>query len=218
MSRPKMAEAAMLNKWSQAVYNAQRRPEIANLLKEYTYDISKMSEGAALMDETITISKKNQTETDEASAAYAIYEKNYDALVDLYKIDRKKAKTILRKDPVTLDRLLLTGSFPEPYIKLTASATKLYEEISSDKALQAKLAPVKISVPDATSRLKLINAVKDTRYNWNAERGQSEDATIAKDEAFAKMDDWMDDFYGIAKIALADHPQYLEALGLVVKR
>ena len=44
------------------------------------------------------------------------------------------------------------------------------------------------------------------------------DATIAKDEALAKMDDWMVEFYGIARIALEDHPQYLEALGIVVKR
>jgi len=80
------------------------------------------------------------------------------------------------------------------------------------------VAKVKITPADVTSRMSLINIVKETRSVWQAEKGQSEDATIAKDQAMAKMDDWMDDFYAMAKLALADHPQYLEALGIVVKR
>ncbi|NLT49572.1 MAG: hypothetical protein GXX85_01480, partial [Ignavibacteria bacterium] len=47
--------------------------------------------------------------------------------------------------------------------------------------------------------------------------GESEDATKEKDAAFAKMDKWMSDFYAVARIALEDKPQLLEALGKIVK-
>jgi len=212
------SESSLLNKWGQAIFNAQNRPEIATLLKEYGYDIPQLNEGDALLNETVAISKKSDTEGDEATEASAIYTKNFDKLTELYKIDRNKAKTLFRNDPVLLSRLQLAGSCPEPYLKLTQSGTKLYEEILGDKDLQAKVAKVKITPADATSRINLIKAVQESRTVWQAEKGQSEDATIAKDNAMAKMDDWMDDFYAMAKLALADHPQYLEALGIVVKR
>ncbi len=38
-----------------------------------------------------------------------------------------------------------------------------------------------------------------------------------KDAAFAKIDDWMSEFYAEAKIELEDNPQLLEALGKTVK-
>jgi len=218
MSRPNQSESSILDKWRQAIFNAQNRPEIVILLKEYGYDIPQLTEGDDLLNVTVLTWKKNAIEGDEATEASAIYSKNLDKLTELYKIDRNKTKTLFRNDPVLLSRLQLAGSFPEPYLKLTNSATKLYEEILGDKDLQAKVAKVKIPLADVTSRMSLINVVKEARSNWQAEKGQSEDATIAKDQAMAKMDDWMDNFYAMAKLALMDHPQYLEALGIVVKR
>ncbi len=40
---------------------------------------------------------------------------------------------------------------------------------------------------------------------------------MIKDDAMAKLDDWMDDFYAVAKIALDEKPQYLGALGIRVR-
>jgi hypothetical protein len=49
------------------------------------------------------------------------------------------------------------------------------------------------------------------------EKGESQDSTKAKDAAFAKLDDWMSEFYAVAKIALEDNPQLLESLGKFVR-
>jgi hypothetical protein len=38
-----------------------------------------------------------------------------------------------------------------------------------------------------------------------------------KDTAFAKLDDWMSEFYAVPRIGLEDNPQLLESLGKVVK-
>ena len=46
---------------------------------------------------------------------------------------------------------------------------------------------------------------------------RAQEATKKKDAAFAKMDNWMSEFYAFARIALEDQPQLLEALGKVVK-
>ncbi|WP_439182311.1 hypothetical protein [Carboxylicivirga taeanensis] len=55
------------------------------------------------------------------------------------------------------------------------------------------------------------------RTTYLLEVGESEAATKAKDEALGKLDRWMSEFYAVARIALEDQPQLLEALGKAVK-
>jgi len=69
-------------------------------------------------------------------------------------------------------------------------------------------------VAEAQTQIKL---VEDKRAIYLREKGESEDATQKKDKAFAEIDRWMSDFYAVARIALEDRPQLLEALGKVVK-
>ncbi len=56
-----------------------------------------------------------------------------------------------------------------------------------------------------------------THEEYLREVGESQDATKQKDAAFAEIDDWMRDFYAVARIALEDHPQLLETLGILVR-
>lgn len=49
------------------------------------------------------------------------------------------------------------------------------------------------------------------------EKGESQDATKLKDTAFGELDDWMREFYAVAKIALEDNPQLLESLEKFVR-
>ncbi len=79
------------------------------------------------------------------------------------------------------------------------------------------MARLAITPEQLTAGKTLLTELETARAEYLKEKGESQEATKIKDAAFAKMDDWMSEFYAVARIALEDKPQLLEALGKVVK-
>jgi hypothetical protein len=212
-TRPKISEAKTLEQYRVTFENTESQPQIASTMAEY----GKVAEGKTLYETTRLAFDSNQTETDEASASYAVFETKKDQLDNTYSTHRKKAKVVFRDDSVTADKLEISGTMPVAYVKWLESVRKFYKIAIADPDIQTKLARLKISLDDLNAAKALIPEVETLRAKYLKEKGESQDATTVKDTAFAKLDDWMSEFYAVAKIAMEDNPQLLEALGLVVK-
>jgi len=217
MTRPKLSEAALLERNRVALENAELQPEIASAMTDIGYDATKIAEGKNLLAATQQAYGFNKTEDDETSEAYSSFEVNYDAIDEIYRKHRRKAKVIYRKDPLMLEKLNIDGQMPESYAKWLEVVEKFYTEAIADTAIQEKLARLKIEVEELNAVQAQIGELKIARAAYRREVGESQEATKKKDAAFAKMDDWMSEFYAFARIALEDQPQLLEALGKVVK-
>jgi hypothetical protein len=216
-SRTKLTDAATLELYRVALENAETQPEIASIMAELGYDSTAIAEGKALLEETRNAYNLNKTEDDESSAAYANFTNKKVQLEDTYSIHRKKAKVVFRNDAVTAEKLSITGSMPRSYVKWLETAKKFYSVAATDTEIQGKLARLKISAEDITAANTLTAELEQARAEYLREKGESQDATKAKDAAFAKIDDWMSEFYAVARIGLEDSPQLLEALGKVVR-
>ena len=216
-TRPKNSEADTLELYRVALDNAENQTEIATIMAELGYDSTVIREGKTLLSETRAAYDLNKTEDDETSAAYADFSSKKEQLEDTFTLHRKKAKVVFRNDSLTSDKLAISGAMPRTYIKWLEAAKKFYSVASSDTDIQSKLARLKISADDLTAVNTLITELEAARAEYLKEKGESQDATKAKDSAFAKMDDWMSEFYAIAKIGLEDNPQLLEALGKTVR-
>ena len=216
-SRTKLTDAETLELYRVALENAENQSEIATIMADLGYDSTVIGEGKALLEETRNAYDLNKTEDDETSAAYADFSSKKEQLENTYNIHRKKAKVVFRNDSLTADKLAISGAMPRTYIKWLESAKKFYNVSSTDTDIQSKLARLKISVDDLTVANTAISALETARAEYLKEKGESQDATKAKDSAFAKIDDWMSEFYAVARIGLEDNPQLLEALGKVVR-
>ena len=216
-TRPKKSEADMLELYRVALENAETQPEIATIMAELGYDSANITEGKNILAETRTAYDFNKTEDDETLTAYSGFSTKKEQLEDMFNIHRKKAKVIFRNDAVTAEKLAITGSMHRTYVKWLEAARKFYSVAAADTEIQSKLARLKISVDDITAANTLIADLEKARAEYLREKGESQDATKAKDAAFAKIDDWMSEFYAVARIGLEDSPQLLEALGKVVR-
>ena len=217
-TRPKISEAKTLEQYRVTFENTESQPQIASTMAEYGYDSAKVAEGKSLYETTRQSFDSNQTETDEATTAYALFETKKDQLDDIYSAHRKKAKVIFRDDSVTADKLEISVSMPVAYVKWLETVRKFYKISIADTEIQTKLSRLKITTDDLNAANALIPEVETLRAAYLKEKGESQDATTIKDTAFANLDDWMSEFYAVAKIAMEDNPQLLEALGLVVKK
>lgn len=216
-SRTKLTDAETLELYRVALENAKNQSEIATIMSELGFDSAKIAEGKDLLAKTRSAFDLNKTEDDETSAAYANFSSKKSQLENSFTLHRKKAKVVFRNDSLTADKLAITGAMPRAYIKWLETAKKFYSVASTDTDIQTKLARLKISVEDITAANTLISELEAARIEYLREKGESQDATKAKDAAFAEIDDWMSEFYAVAKIGLEDNPQLLEALGKTIK-
>ena len=210
-------EAEALEQYRVSFENVEKQPEIATIMAEFGYDETLLTEGKTLLTKTRAAFDFNKKEDDETSEAYKNFTTLKENLATTYTLHRKKAKVIFRKESTTLNKLSLSGSLPTAYIKWLETVKKFYAVASADSDIQSKLVRLKITTEELNGTIEQISNLELARAEYLREKGESQDATKQKDKAFGEIDDWMSEFYAVAKIALEDNPQLLESLGKFVR-
>lgn len=216
-AKTKQTESATLELYRIALENAENQPAIATIMSELGYQSATLAEGKALLDQTRKAYNFNKTEDNETIEAYSLFVDKKSELESLYSLHRKKAKVIFRKDAVMAGKLAITGCLSRVFVTWLETVKTFYTEVSANEDIQNKLVRLKITAEELNTANSLIHEVETARSEYLREVGESQDATKVKDAAFAKMDDWMSEFYAVARIGLEDNPQLLEALGKVVR-
>mgnify|MGYP003624494825 CR=1 FL=1 len=216
-SRTKLTDTETLEQYRVALDNAKKQADIASIMTALGFGPEIIDEGVSLLAITRQAYDGNQTEDDETNAAYAGFANKKASLNDIFNMHRKKAKVVFRNDPLVSDKLAISHGKERTYIRWVESAKKFYSVAIADADIQAKLIRLKVSLEDLTAANTLITEMEAARSLYLQEKGESQEATRIKDEAFYSIDDWMSEFYAVAKIGLEDKPQLLEALGKMVR-
>jgi len=213
----KETEVQTLEDYRIALENAVNQTEIATTMAEFGYDATKIAEGKQFLEATVLAYNTNKQEDDETVASRSDFDNKKAALTKTYAMQRKKAKIVFRNDEVILKKLDLTGAVPKAYASWLQLLKTFYNGIQSDPAIQSKLTVLQLTSEDVSNGLVAITELETARSLYLKEIGESQDATKAKDQAFELIDKWMMDFNAVARIAMKDRPQLLEALGLLVR-
>ena len=106
---------------------------------------------------------------------------------------------------------------PQAYVKWMEVVKKFYATATTDAQIQTKMVRLRVTPEGLNAANTKVSELEIARSGYVREKGESQDATLAKDQAFAKLDEWMSEFYAVAKIGLEDSPQLLEALGKTIR-
>ena len=213
----KSSNLMVLEKYRVALTNVASQPDIAGLMAECGYTAEKLKNGKDLLAACREAYYSSTTERDKMQTASKIYQRKWKLFKQTFTVHRNIAKVACRKDEIAAGLLSVDGPAPKSYLKWIDAARKLYTKALASEEYLQRLAVLKLPEEEINESLKQIDGLEASRSEYLKEKGISENATDAKKKAFQKIDDWMGDFYAVAKIAFMDQPQLQEALGRVVK-
>lgn len=197
--------------------NLAKDLDLKTELAEYGYDDAKISEGKVLYDKARQTFDANTKETREETTASLAFQEIYQQTLENYATDRKKARIIYEDNEEASRSLHLKGRTAQVTAKALEEIRAFYQALDTTESLLTPLAQLKITSERVKSQLKNLEETDKKYADYLKEKGESQQATKDKNNAFEALDKWVSKFFKIAKIALEDRPQLLESLGKLVR-
>ena len=200
-----------------ALDNAKTTSEILNLLTPLGYGNAKLTEGIQVRDDLhtkyqdqIRLYAQQQESTDRLKKA------QQDAKI-LYDRHFGIAKALLKQKPELMTRLGMKGARATKLSLWLEQADQFYRESLADADIMTLLAPGGLDADVLDEGKIAIQHVGEMDNAQESAKGLAQQSTQVRNEAYFTFKTWMDRFWKIADVALAESPQWQERLGRVVK-
>jgi hypothetical protein len=181
------------------------------------YSESKLNEGAALLNDAKTIVENQRKEYGEVDEAQDRYESERKAANDDYMDTIRICRVAFKDDVKAITTLELNGRRARTISGWLEQTTSFYRSLLSNDEWKAALANFGQTEEKLTTRLNAIEQVALASEAVKKEMGDAQNATRERDMKLEELAEWVNDYEVIARIALADKPQLLEKIGIVVK-
>ncbi|MCP4429147.1 MAG: hypothetical protein GY803_32070 [Chloroflexi bacterium] len=197
------------------IENGQSVPEIAAALAVYGFDAAKMQIGADLLTAAVDLHAVQKQEYSEQYAATSALNEARAAADKVYSTHRKLAKLALRDEPEAQKALLLHERKKGALDPWLGQAGIFYKNALGNQEALTALGRYNITTELLTAAQAAVVQVAHLNAAQEQERSEAQRATQERDAALDALHEWYSEFRALARIALADDPQLLEALGIV---
>jgi hypothetical protein len=199
-----------------SLQNAMDDTEFRNVLDGYGYGEARLNVGITKLQNT---SRAEQVKMDKKALQHKATEiaeekrlKAHTTLMFCYASTRLAYKG----DTNMLEVLGLDGPIERTFGEWRAQAERYYEKTLDSTEIQAEIA--KYNVPRELlerGKQELSEAIVANDQKIRA-KGDAENATQLKNEAYDDLAEWMKDFYGIVDMSFKANPQLKEKVKMVV--
>lgn len=201
-----------------SITNALNNSDMTTALAVFGYDEERLNEGKAVLDKLKALQAKQKQEYIEQRAATSERDAIRAAIEANYGKHLKLARVAFKREPNTLLALEAVGQRLRTYDGWKGQVTAFYNAAANNQAIKDGLARFNIKEENLFDMQKELTNLEAAEAKQKTEIGEAQQATLDRDAAIEDLDDWMSDFQEVARIALEDNPQLLEALGMVIKR
>jgi hypothetical protein len=196
-----------------AIYNAMELPGVQEKLNKYGLTLKRMQEGNSLVNNAILLHNAKHDLYGEKQEVASQLNTQENETRQKFRKHVDTVRLAFRKDAATLakfriDRISAKKDTWQLQASYFYSKAILHAEVLANYQLpQEALAQNQASV-------EALTAIRNRRLQ---KKGEAEEATQKRNEVTKPLHEWMKEFRTIARIALKDSPQLMEALGIVVK-
>jgi hypothetical protein len=184
-------------------------------LAAYGYDTIRMLQGQALREQALALVQQQHARLGAQLAATDARATAQAQAHALYMRHVGVARVALRGDRGAAQALDLAARKRNKSGWLL-QAQQFYTNLLDDAAIVAKLGRFGLTQAQITAGQQLVAEVAAGHVAQQSRKSVSQETLKARDVALEALNDWMRDFLAIARIALAEQPQTLEKLGIIV--
>jgi hypothetical protein len=211
------SDLAKLEWYLIALNNAKSDPEMSDSLNQIGISEEVLEEGKTLHNLASKAYNDSYAAKKKRIAAYGVYSKKSEVLLEQFMIDRKKAKIVFLSDDLAQAKLELKRRYQKNRLRQFDMSKTFYTVLSENPDLLEPLAKLGIRAEDVTARLEVISEIEKARESYMLEKGISQNATNVKKKSMDALTKWMTQFFSISRNAFKEQPQMMEAFGFVVK-
>ena len=217
MKRPMKSISERLNKMQLAVSNTFGDPVIKDMVAVFGYGDDKLNEGKqlyvnALMSSNIQTATAG-TQKDNTGKVIKAEKIARNAYQDLAKV----ARAIFKNDKAKLKMLGLEGKMPSRIGEFLGTAYTLFNNAEQVEEVKKELSKYGYTDKKIAAEKQKITDYDVANQQQEAAKGSAQNSTREQDAALAKMDEWYAQYVKIAKVALKDHKELLEKLGVLAR-
>jgi len=183
-------------------------PEVISIMEPYGYDIVKIASFRAVFDTARNAHIRQQKEYGEKGGAYEAFEKEFSVTKNNINYLCKVMKVAFREDRAIKDTFKMKYLNNKRIGEFFDYTDGLYEMILNDDKILAVLD--KYNYPQQKIQM-MFEQFKKTRALHRLfvkENDESIDATQTRNEFLNELDNWMYDYYALAKVAYALKPDF----------
>jgi hypothetical protein len=212
MSSKKIAKK--LSAFQLALTNA-KDPEILSATEAFNYDEDKIAEGEVLLNYAQQLNIKQEKEYGEQYTATDTLTKAIKEFTKtIYKPHLNLARNLFSSNPGIQAAMALNGPRKSSFEEWSNQVSLFYNNALSTPEIGEKFEELNLEGETFQMCLDKLNGLNLMRAAQKKESGEAQQATDDRDKAFDQISEWMDLYYTVAKIALADKPQLMEKLGI----
>ena len=190
---------------------------VKNAVALVGYSERKLNEGATLSNEAATLYEVQLKEYGDVDDAQDKLKLSRKAVNKMYKVTLRIARIAFRNNVQAETTLELNGKRARTFSGWLKQSLNFYHAILANNDWVTAMAGYGQTEDVLNNALMDIKAVSIAAENVKKEMGDAQNATEMRDMKFEELINWLTDYDVLAKIALADSPQLLEKIGIVVK-
>jgi hypothetical protein len=209
--------ATKLHQIENGIAGVSNSPEIQAKMTAFGYTPEKIEQGKALLENAQRMTAVQVGGYSNQYAATDELDKEWIGTYSKYMVTVKVTRIAFKGRPDLLVKFRVTGRRNRSLSGWLSDSRIMYSNILDTPEALTTLAMYGYTKERITAELEAINQVEALHSKRLAEKSGAQMGTVNRDKAIDDICNWFSDFRAIARIALYDAPQQLEALGITVK-
>jgi hypothetical protein len=199
------------------ILGIEKNPEIQEKLNAFGNVNERINEGKSLYEKVTNLMTIQVEVYSDQYLATSDFSKFWRSVYSNYMVILKIIRVAFNDQPELLSRFNAIGKRNKSLSGWLRDATILYTNLLKNQEALEVMAQYGYSYEKITKEFQDVTKVEEMHSKQLSEKGTAQQSTIERDQAFDELCKWYSKIRAIARIALYDKPQLLEALGIIKK-